>query len=152
MIFPMTAEGARSIAPQLRELDLALMRDLSYHDDPEHYCESRIELPGPKWMMAHAGTIYAIGGLQMTCPGTLTGWVVATRGWEAHKFEAIRYMRMVIRGAIESGAAKRVQGWVLAENAGANRMAEVVGLRLEARLARLADGNDVNVYARVAPW
>ena len=150
MISTLTAEGARLIAPRLRELDLELMRELSYHDDVEHYCESRIELPGPKWMMSHDGRVEALGGLQMTCPGTLTGWVVASKGWERHRLEAIRYMKMVVRGAIESGAAKRVQAWVLADHAMANRMAEVVGLKLEARVKALADGRDVNLYARTS--
>jgi hypothetical protein len=125
------------------------MRRLSYHDDVAHYCESRIELQGPSWMVVNDGEVNAIGGLQIACPGTVNGWVVASEGWEAHKLEAIRHMKRVIHAAIESGAAQRVQAWVLAESVGANRMAEVVGLRLEARLKSLADGADVNLYARV---
>jgi hypothetical protein len=148
MITTLTAEGARSLAPRLRPLDLELMRRLSYHDDVEHYCESRIELIGPAWMMVH-DRVEAIGGLQVACPGTLNGWVVASEGWENHKLEAIRHMKRVIHAALESGAARRVQGWVLAECVGACRMAEVVGLTLEATLKGMADGKDVNLFARV---
>ncbi|MCC7144240.1 MAG: hypothetical protein IT349_19265 [Candidatus Eisenbacteria bacterium] len=148
MICELTRDGARALSPYLRELDTTLMEALSYHDDVAYYCESRIEIPGPKWMMVHERP-EAMGGLQVTCPGTLTGWVVASRGWEAHKLEAIRYMKRVIDYAIVSGMANRVQAWVLAESAMANRMAATVGLSFEARIAKLANGRDVNIWARV---
>jgi hypothetical protein len=148
MIAELTAEGARSIAGRLRPHDLELMRKLSYHDDVDLYCASRIELDGPKWMISHDGIVEVIGGLHITCPGTVTAWIVATQGWERHKFEAVRYMKRVIDAAIRSGAAKRVQAWVLASNVGANRMAQTVGFDLEATMKAMADGEDINLYAR----
>jgi hypothetical protein len=151
MIRQLTLADAVIVCSDLRPEDAACVRAVSGREPGEWFAAERWGSYGPAWALLRAGRTLAIGGMTLVNGWTGLLWFVARPGLERGDWrQIVRATRTVLRNATDPANPERrhrIEAHVLHGWAGASRLADHIGLRLEGiRWGAGAGGEAIEVW------
>lgn len=153
MIVDMTLEHALYVCRNLKKLSSETIEATRFTYEPQEFAISRFTTDGLKLTaLAKDGTPVGIGGMQLTSPNVWTAWVCGTNRWHECANEIVWACRKTIKSMMKTDDCQRIQAMCLADDAGAKRFLEIVGLHWEDDKQRMRkDGGAMSFYSVVKP-
>lgn len=153
-IIPASLSDIEFVAMDMRDDEMAQWLALTDRDryDPLLCARTLAAIPGPQYALIEpTGRPFAVGGLAEVRPRVLQCWAAARAwAWDAYWRDITGHARRLVREALASGEAHRVECVALASRTRAHDWYEAgLGMRYEGTLrCYFADGQDAVVYAR----